>query len=95
MRIGCTLFFAAAFIPALLRAQANKDAGADWPVYTHDLAGSHYSPLKQINGANVAKLAPVWSYKLQGDAVAAPTGRGGGRGGGCRSVFVARRGQVG
>ena len=83
MRIGCTLFFTftAALIPALLHAQANKVAGADWPVYMHDLAGSHYSPLKQINATNVAKLAPVWSYKLQGDAAPAPAGRGGGRGG--------------
>ena len=84
MRIGCTLI-AAALIPGLLHAQANRtqanqDAGTDWPVYTHDLAGSHYSPLKQINAANVARLAPVWSYKLQGDAAATP-GRGGGRGG--------------
>ncbi len=72
MRIGCTLLI---LVPGLLCAQN------DWPVYTHDLAGSHYSPLKQINSTNVAKLAPVWSYKLQGDPAAGPAGRGGGRGG--------------
>ena len=82
MRIGCILFFTAALIPVLLNAQTNKNAGADWPVYMHDLAGSHYSPLKQINATNVAKLTPVWSFKLQGEAAAAPAGRGGGRGGG-------------
>lgn len=63
MRIVYTLFVTA----ALVRAQG----GVDWPVYTHDLAGTRYSPLKQINAANVAKLTPAWSYKLQGG------GRGG------------------
>src|ERR1700689_2881800 len=74
MRIGCTLFL---LLPGVLCAQT----GTDWPVYTHDLAGSHYSPLKQINATNVARLAAAWSYKLQGDAAAAPpAGRGGGGG---------------
>jgi len=81
LRIGCTLCCTTALITALLRGQGSKDAATDWPVYTHDLAGSRYSPLKQINARNVAKLAAAWSYKLQGDAAAAaPAGRGGGGG---------------
>lgn len=38
--------------------------GTDWPMYNHDLAGTRYSPLTQINTGNVAKLAKAWSYKL-------------------------------
>ena len=34
----------------------------DWPGYGHDPGGQRYSPLKQINASNVAKLAPAWSY---------------------------------
>jgi glucose dehydrogenase len=79
LRIGRTLFITTALITALLRGQTRKDAGNDWPLYTHDLAGSHYSPLKQINATNVAKLGPSWSYKLHGDAAVAPPA--GGRGG--------------
>lgn len=81
MRIGFTLFLTAALTSVVLPAQVSKDAGTDWPVYTHDLAGSHYSPLKQINAANAGKLVLVWSYKLRADTVIVTAGRGGGRGG--------------
>lgn len=38
-------------------------AGAqDWPVYGGDAGGTRYSPLKQINRANVATLKPTWTY---------------------------------
>ncbi len=36
----------------------------DWPTYAHDPGGHRYSPLKQITAANVAKLAPAWSYQM-------------------------------
>jgi glucose dehydrogenase len=36
----------------------------DWPMYNHDLAGTRFSPLKQINASNVAKLTKAWAYKL-------------------------------
>jgi quinoprotein glucose dehydrogenase len=52
----------------------------DWPMYRHDLAGTGYSPLKQIDTANVAKLAQAWTYSLQSTAPAPTTGRGGGGG---------------
>src|ERR1700744_954058 len=81
MRIGCILFLTTALTSAVLHAQVTKDAGADWPLYTHDLAGSHYSPLKQINATNVGKLALAWSWKLQADTVVSTAGRGVGRGG--------------
>ncbi len=77
-------------------AQKAKDNPADWPMYTRDLAGTRYSPLKQINTTNVAKLTQAWTYSLRatsaaaapeapaapaGDFAAEAAGRGGGRGG--------------
>src|SRR5579871_686199 len=38
-------------------------AQTDWPVYGHDPGGARYSPLRQINTANVAKLRPAWTYR--------------------------------
>ena len=34
----------------------------DWPAYGHDPGGMRYSPLKQINTANVNKLVRAWTY---------------------------------
>lgn len=53
-------------VPAVV-AQANRGtkAGADWPMYNRDLASTRYSPLTQINTANVTKLTESWAYRLQ------------------------------
>jgi quinoprotein glucose dehydrogenase len=58
-------------------AQKTKDNPTEWPMYTRDLAGTRYSPLKQIDTGNVGKLAQAWSYKLR---TGTPAGRGGGAG---------------
>jgi|SRR5579871_462182 len=69
------------------QSRKGKDNGADWPMYTRDLAGTRYSPLTQVNTGNVSKLIPAWTYRLRGappataEAAGAPDGRGG-RGGG-------------
>ena len=52
-----------ALVPALL---AQSPAG-DWPMYRHDLTGSGYSPLKQIDTKNVAALTQTWTYKIGGN----------------------------
>ena len=54
-------------------------AGADWPMYRHDHAGTGYSPLSQIDTRNVSNLRQVWTFGLQSDvpAAAAAGGRGG------------------
>jgi glucose dehydrogenase len=65
---------------ALLLAQSPAGVGGpgDWPLYNRDLAGTRYSPLKEINTTNVAKLAPAWSYTLQaGGSSAVPLVMGG------------------
>src|SRR5438552_11766149 len=68
----------------------------DWPTFGHDLGGSRYSTLKQIDAKNVTKLVRAWTYHMTvesapvpappapGDSAAgdAPSGRGRGRGGG-------------
>ena len=42
--------------------------GADWPSYNRDLAGTRFSPLRQISATNVDELRQAWSYPL-GSAV--------------------------
>src|SRR5256885_287864 len=49
-------------------AQATQTVGAagqntDWPLHNLDLAGSRFSPLDQINTANVRSLAPRWLFQ--------------------------------
>ena len=68
MSAAVALLVAAAF--------AQKPADTDWPMYRHDAAGTGHSPLTQITTANAARLAPVWSYRLQGDATVPTGGRG-------------------
>ncbi len=41
---------------------------SDWPTYNRDLAATRYSPLTEINPANVSTLKQAWSYKLRPDA---------------------------
>ncbi len=36
---------------------------ADWPAYGQDAGGSRYSPLTQINKANVKHLKVAWTYR--------------------------------
>jgi quinoprotein glucose dehydrogenase len=69
-----SLGFAAllAFISSALWSQT------DWPVYGHDPGGMRYSPLKQIDTKNAAKLQLVWKYDTNVDAAPAdpPAGQG-------------------
>jgi quinoprotein glucose dehydrogenase len=38
------------------------EAGSDWPVYLGGNSSAQYSPLDQINSANVSQLRPAWEY---------------------------------
>ena len=50
-------------------------AQTDWPVYGHDPGGARYSPLRQIQTANVSRLTRVWTYHTgEQSASAAHTG---------------------
>jgi quinoprotein glucose dehydrogenase len=75
MRSIYAFLTAGAILTAVLaepgRAQRSAvGSSTDWPMYRHDLAGSGYSPLTQIDTTNVAKLTQAWSYRLQGAAAA-------------------------
>ena len=63
-------FIAAAFfmasLPALSRAQVAgqpSTKNGEWPYYTADARGSKYSPLDQVNAANINKLEVAWRFK--------------------------------
>src|SRR5690348_5155463 len=44
----------------------------DWPTFGHDLGGTRFSTLKQIDTKNVTKLTRDWTYHMSATA-AAPT----------------------
>jgi glucose dehydrogenase len=56
--------------------QARRSAGADWPMYNRDLAGTRFSPLKQITPKNVATLKLAWQFKLRPDTTGPAAGFG-------------------
>ena len=67
MRIRYALTLAAlAILPILAQTPAaQRPAGADWPMYNRDFAGTRFSPLTQIDTTNVTNLTKAWSYQLQ------------------------------
>ena len=61
-----SLVFVCCCLAASLPRQAAGAAGADeWSNYGHDPGNMRYSPLKQIAPANVAALAPVWTFHMR------------------------------
>ena len=63
---GGALFTILLVQSAATRLQPAERASGDWPMYRHDLAGTGYSPLTQVNTRNVATLTQAWTYRLQG-----------------------------
>src|ERR1700749_114175 len=66
MRSNCVLKFAGIALLAAsfaAAAQAQKAAG-DWQMDRHDSASTGFSELKQIDTANVSKLAQAFTLKL-------------------------------
>jgi quinoprotein glucose dehydrogenase len=59
--------------------QAQKPADGDWPMYGRDLAGTKFSPLKQVTAGNVSNLRPAWNLTLVERPAPVP-GQGRGRG---------------
>lgn len=49
-------------------AVAPANAGADWTGYGHDAGQTKFSPLKQINTANVSKLEQAWVFHMKAAA---------------------------
>src|SRR5436853_7888814 len=64
--------------PSIVGEQPAPAAGdANWPMFSHDSAGTGYSPLAQITADNVGVLVRTWTYAQQGAGPAPSTGRGG------------------
>jgi alcohol dehydrogenase (cytochrome c) len=51
------------------RLRHAKAEPENWLMYWGDYQGTHFSPLKQIDAANVQKLRAVWSMPIPGDSV--------------------------
>ena len=58
---------ALAWTPSLRAQGLQRTAGADWPTYNRDLAGTRYSPLDEINVQTVSELEEAWSYRFHPD----------------------------
>jgi glucose dehydrogenase len=57
--------------PAPPAAPADVAPG-DWPLINRTLLADRYAPLTEITPANVATLAPSWTYQLGGNSTAVP-----------------------
>jgi quinoprotein glucose dehydrogenase len=53
--------FSLVFFPVALFGQSARDVG--WPNYGNDPGGTRYSPAKQIDRSNVAKLQVAWTFR--------------------------------
>ena len=67
-------------IAAITAQQSVKSSSpaTDWPMFSHDLAGTRFSALKQINPGNVSKLKLAWRMPYRADRNNAATGGLGG-----------------
>jgi quinoprotein glucose dehydrogenase len=74
-RIAILLVLAAAVTAQ--QAVKGPNPSTDWPMFSHDLAATRFSPLKQINASNVGKLNLAWSMPYRADRSAAGGGFGG------------------
>jgi quinoprotein glucose dehydrogenase len=65
-------FFTLLAAIALTAAASNEPAAPpiqEWPVYAADAGASHYSPLTELDRANIARLRPAWEWKPGEDAM--------------------------
>src|SRR4026208_426313 len=54
--------------------QSRRNPAADWPMFNRDLAGTRFSPLKQVTPKNVANLKLAWRFNLRPDTSGPATG---------------------
>lgn len=58
----CLIFIALTVTPLLSQQNTEQMAAGDWRSYNRDVLGQRYSPLREINGGNVARLQPHCTY---------------------------------
>ena len=68
LRFAALLAFAA---PVAALAQTAAPSG-DWRTINGDLAATRFSPLDQINKANVTQLTQKWAYPMKASNTASP-----------------------
>jgi glucose dehydrogenase len=88
MRLRYAIVVAAAMLLPGLAQTTKTNPAADWPMYTRDLGGTRYSPLRQINTTNVSNVKLAWSYRLSNAAPEAGGAQGGGGRGGAGGPTV-------
>jgi quinoprotein glucose dehydrogenase len=78
MQRSARVILVAAMAAAL--AQSNKTGGSskEWPTYGHDPGGMRFSPLTEINAANVDRLKVAWVYHMRPEGFVAPARGSGG-----------------
>jgi glucose dehydrogenase len=69
---GYTVLIGLAGYLPVAAAQSPPVPAADWWTIDRDLAGSRFSPLDQINRANVSGLVESWRFDLGGNSTAVP-----------------------
>jgi alcohol dehydrogenase (cytochrome c) len=62
--VGSAVIFGVWYTIASQQRPVSKRDGGDWLYVDHDLAGTRYSPLTQINTKNVSQLARVCTYSF-------------------------------
>jgi quinoprotein glucose dehydrogenase len=74
MRAGRGLKLATILLVAASHAAIAQEAipEGDWRTINRDLAATRYSPLAEVNRANVANLKPAWEYPLRSFNTAVP-----------------------
>jgi len=65
MRPAAVALAVSAALGSIVAPVARAQSGGDWPMYSHDLSATRFSPLTQINSDNVSKLTVAWSYKMR------------------------------
>jgi glucose dehydrogenase len=56
------LLFLCAAVPLFSQSSASPQSNDGWPAAGHDPGSERFSPLKQINAHNVAKLTRAWTF---------------------------------
>lgn len=52
--------------PGVAAADVLRPREGEWPTYNGHVSGNRFSPLKEIDTRNVARLAPIWMFTLPG-----------------------------
>jgi quinoprotein glucose dehydrogenase len=72
--VGLPVLLCGLLAAGLSAREADIPAAGDWPRYARDEGGTRFSPLTQIDPANVGRLQRAWSFRLRPDGGASLLG---------------------